>query len=59
MYYSINVPLTDGITDETYEQIFRPLMTAIMERYQPGALVVQCGMCVGVGVGVLLCVICN
>lgn len=43
-YYSVNVPLTDGITDESYNQVFRPLMTAIMERYQPGAVVVQCGM---------------
>mmetsp|Transcript_24573 Transcript_24573/g.53697 ORF Transcript_24573/g.53697 Transcript_24573/m.53697 type:complete len:450 (+) Transcript_24573:336-1685(+) len=42
-YYSINVPLRDGIDDESYEGLFRPIMTKIMEVYQPGAIVLQSG----------------
>ena len=42
-YYSVNVPLRDGITDESYQQIFKPVMQKVMEIYQPGALVLQCG----------------
>ncbi|KAJ2403322.1 hypothetical protein GGI23_000027 [Coemansia sp. RSA 2559] len=41
--YAINVPLRDGIDDESYAGIFRPVMTAIMERFRPGAIVMQCG----------------
>ena len=42
-YYSVNVPLRDGITDESYQRIFVPVMQKVMETYQPGALVLQCG----------------
>jgi histone deacetylase 1/2 len=42
-YYSVNVPLKDGITDESYERIFIPVMQKVMEVYQPTALVLQCG----------------
>ena len=42
-YYSVNVPLRDGINDETYQRIFVPVMQKIMEMYQPTALVLQCG----------------
>ena len=31
-YYAINYPLRDGIDDECYESIFRPLITKIMEQ---------------------------
>ncbi len=31
--YSLNVPLQDGIDDENYEQLFKPIMTKVMERY--------------------------
>lgn len=57
--YSVNVPLNDGITDESYHSIFQPIVTAIMERFDPvrrirrkrfvltfffqGAVVLQCG----------------
>jgi len=37
------VPLRDGITDESYARIFVPVMQKVMETYQPGALVLQCG----------------
>uniref|UniRef100_A0A7S4BTW4 Histone deacetylase n=1 Tax=Chrysotila carterae TaxID=13221 RepID=A0A7S4BTW4_CHRCT len=42
-YYSVNVPLRDGINDESYSRIFAPVMQKVMEVYQPSALVVQCG----------------
>ena len=42
-YYSINVPLRDGITDEAYARIFVPVMQKVMEVYRPAALVLQCG----------------
>mmetsp|Transcript_22234 Transcript_22234/g.40395 ORF Transcript_22234/g.40395 Transcript_22234/m.40395 type:complete len:426 (-) Transcript_22234:98-1375(-) len=41
--FSVNAPLTNGMTDETYRELFRPVMSKIMEVYQPGAIVLQCG----------------
>ncbi|CAL2045985.1 unnamed protein product [Caenorhabditis brenneri] len=41
--YSVNVPLRDGITDESYQSIFKPVMTKVMERFNPCAVVLQCG----------------
>jgi len=42
-YYAVNFPLRDGIDDESYASIFRPILGKIMEQYQPGAIVMQCG----------------
>ena len=42
-YYSVNVPLKTGITDDSYQKIFVPVMQKVMEMYRPGALVLQCG----------------
>ena len=39
--YSVNVPLKDGIDDFNYSQIFRPVIKAVMEHYQPTAIVLQ------------------
>ena len=42
--FSVNAPLNNGITDETYvHDLFRPVMDKIMEVFQPGAIVLQCG----------------
>jgi len=41
--YAVNVPLRDGITDESYKSIFRPVIKRIIDWYQPGAIVLQCG----------------
>ncbi|WVO15301.1 histone deacetylase RPD3 [Cryptococcus depauperatus] len=41
--YAINVPLRDGINDETYKSIFQPVIKRVIEWYQPGAIVLQCG----------------
>ncbi|XP_076872805.1 histone deacetylase 2 [Brachyhypopomus gauderio] len=42
-YYAVNFPLRDGIDDESYEQIFKPVMAKVMEMYQPSAVALQCG----------------
>nr|CAB3470734.1 unnamed protein product [Digitaria exilis] len=42
-YYSLNVPLDDGIDDESYQSLFKPIMGKVMEVFNPGAVVLQCG----------------
>ena len=42
-FHSVNVPLRDGIDDDSYEQLFKPIMRKIMERFQPEAIVFQSG----------------
>ena len=42
-YHALNFPLLDGITDTSYETIFKPVVQAIMDSYRPGAVVIQCG----------------
>ncbi|KAJ2848633.1 histone deacetylase [Coemansia brasiliensis] len=42
-FYAINVPLQDGIDDRSYTQLFKTVMTAVMETFKPGAIVLQCG----------------
>jgi histone deacetylase 1/2 len=42
-YYAVNFPLRDGIDDEVYDTIFQPVMSKVMEIYQPNAVVLQCG----------------
>ncbi|KAM0670036.1 hypothetical protein MY8738_003435 [Beauveria namnaoensis] len=42
-HYSVNYPLRDGITDESYRSIFEPVIENVMKYYQPEAVVLQCG----------------
>ena len=42
-HYSVNFPLDDGIDDASYESVFRPVISKIMEWYRPGAIVLQVG----------------
>lgn len=42
-YYSLNVPLDDGIDDESYHFLFKPIIGKVMEVFKPGAVVLQCG----------------
>ncbi|RDA90288.1 hypothetical protein CP533_1492 [Ophiocordyceps camponoti-saundersi (nom. inval.)] len=42
-HYSVNFPLRDGITDESYKSIFEPVIENVMKYYQPEAVVLQCG----------------
>lgn len=41
--YAINFPLNDGMDDESYKKIFRPVIGKVMEVFAPGAVVLQCG----------------
>lgn len=41
--YSVNFPLRDGVTDESYKNIFEPVISQVMEWYRPSAVVLQCG----------------
>ncbi|GAK64937.1 histone deacetylase clr6 [Moesziomyces antarcticus] len=41
--YCVNVPLRDGIGDTEFGNIFRPVISHIMDWYRPGAVVLQCG----------------
>ncbi|CAM6126040.1 unnamed protein product [Calypogeia fissa] len=42
-YYSINVPLKDGIDDTSFTRLFKTIISKVVEFYQPGAVVLQCG----------------
>jgi histone deacetylase 3 len=42
-YYSVNVPLQDGIDDAGYLYIFKPIVQAAIYYYKPTAIVLQCG----------------
>uniref|UniRef100_A0A8C2M0M0 Histone deacetylase 1 n=1 Tax=Cricetulus griseus TaxID=10029 RepID=A0A8C2M0M0_CRIGR len=42
-YYAVNYPPHDGIDDDSYEAIFKPVMFKVMEMFQPSAVVLQCG----------------
>ncbi|KAI0105946.1 hypothetical protein F4814DRAFT_429984 [Daldinia grandis] len=42
-YYATNFPLRDGIDDSSYKSIFEPVISAVMEYYNPDAVVLQCG----------------
>jgi len=42
-HYAVNFPLRDGIDDEAYQGIFKPVLQHVMDWYDPGAIVLQCG----------------
>ena len=39
----MNVPLKDGIDDDSYAALFKPVMRKLIEVYQPTAVVFQSG----------------
>lgn len=41
--YAINFPLNDGMDDDSFRGVFRPVIAKVMEVFQPGAVVLQCG----------------
>ncbi|WVO13577.1 hypothetical protein L204_101198 [Cryptococcus depauperatus] len=41
--YAVNVPLRDGITDASFQSIFKPVIERIMSHYRPSAVVLQMG----------------
>eukprot|EP01095_Lingulamoeba_sp_RSL-Kostka_P016159 TRINITY_DN776_c3_g2_i2.p1 TRINITY_DN776_c3_g2~~TRINITY_DN776_c3_g2_i2.p1 ORF type:complete len:435 (-),score=101.23 TRINITY_DN776_c3_g2_i2:185-1489(-) len=42
-YYSINVPLKDGIDDKSYLSLFKLVISEVIDHYRPTAVVLQCG----------------
>ncbi|KAF6157467.1 hypothetical protein GIB67_004405 [Kingdonia uniflora] len=42
-YYALNVPLNDGMDDESFRNLFQPVIKKVMEVYLPEAVVLQCG----------------
>ncbi|KAI0638690.1 histone deacetylase [Trametes polyzona] len=41
--YAVNIPLKDGITDESYRSIFEPVIDKIIDVFRPSGIVLQCG----------------
>lgn len=41
--FAINVPLRDGIDDESYVALFKLIMQVVMPKFQPSIIVAQCG----------------
>jgi acetoin utilization deacetylase AcuC-like enzyme len=41
--YSINVPLKENTSDETFHALFKPIMRKVMEVFAPSCIVLQCG----------------
>jgi len=39
----VNVPLKDGIDDDSFASLFQPIISSIMQFYNPSAVVLQCG----------------
>lgn len=42
-HYAVNIPLKDGMDDESYEAIFKPIIGNLIRWYQPQAILLQCG----------------
>jgi histone deacetylase HOS2 len=42
-HHAINVPLADGIDDEQYVWLFKTIVRKCVEKFQPTAIVLQCG----------------
>ncbi|VDO15269.1 unnamed protein product [Rodentolepis nana] len=42
-YYSVNVPLKEGIDDDMYFSTFKSVITEVVQFYRPTAIVLQCG----------------
>lgn len=42
-YFSLNVPLQDGIDNESYIALFKSIMEPTIHTFQPSAIVLQCG----------------
>ncbi|KAJ0048741.1 hypothetical protein Pint_15521 [Pistacia integerrima] len=49
--YALNVPLNDGLDDESFRGLFRPIIQKVMEVYQPDAVILQCSSLMVLGGG--------
>ena len=41
--YSVNVPMLEGTSDSDFMFMFKPILARVMEVFDPGAIVLQCG----------------
>lgn len=42
-HYALNVPLKDGIDDDSYIRLFKGIVGPVVETYRPSSIVLQCG----------------
>ncbi|KAG9096182.1 histone deacetylase [Ceratobasidium sp. UAMH 11750] len=42
-HFALNVPLSDGIDDSSYVELFKYVMEKTIEAFRPSAIVLQCG----------------
>jgi acetoin utilization deacetylase AcuC-like enzyme len=42
-YFSANVPLKNGISDKSFENLFKPIVFEILKIFNPDVIVLQCG----------------
>ncbi|CAG8435473.1 5744_t:CDS:2 [Diversispora eburnea] len=42
-YFSLNVPLKDGMDDDSYIVLFKDIITAVKDKYRPSVIVLQSG----------------
>jgi acetoin utilization deacetylase AcuC-like enzyme len=42
-YYSANIPLKNGLSDESFEYIFKPVVGEILKKFIPNVIVLQSG----------------
>ena len=42
-WHTLNIPFDTGLTDAQFWSVFQPVMQKVMDVYQPGAIVLQCG----------------
>ncbi|OLL23523.1 Histone deacetylase phd1 [Neolecta irregularis DAH-3] len=42
-HHSLNIPLKDGIDDQSYVQLFKSILEPCINSYRPTAVVLQCG----------------
>lgn len=39
----MNFPLSEGLDDESFIYVFKPVLKSIMDSFRPEAIVLQCG----------------
>lgn len=42
-FYTVNVPLHEGVQDHQYYSVFTEVLSEVKGRYQPECVVMQCG----------------
>ena len=42
-FYTVNVPLQEGVRDSQYYQVFTGILSEVQTRFQPHCVLLQCG----------------